>query len=151
MGLLDQKGNAMRVERTEEKVEDQKLSKICPKCKTEVLFTDYTKNISRSTGLGVYCKKCERSRRDYSDVHKRNMEINPEHMRARRNLRSQVCKGRIIKSLTCEICGVKCITEGHHKDYSKPYDVIWLCTKCHRDNHLPNAVAKALIALKKGQ
>jgi len=28
-------------------------------------------------------------------------------------------------------CGLKCKTEGHHEDYSKEFEVIWLCRRCH--------------------
>ena len=39
-----------------------------------------------------------------------------------------------VKRKPCEICGnVK--AEGHHKDYSKPKKVRWLCLKHHRQIH----------------
>jgi hypothetical protein len=34
----------------------------------------------------------------------------------------------------CRVCGVS-DTEAHHEDYSKPYDVIWLCQVHHRRLH----------------
>jgi hypothetical protein len=33
----------------------------------------------------------------------------------------------------CEICGKK--AQAHHEDYSKPLDVIWLCTEHHSLRH----------------
>ena len=38
------------------------------------------------------------------------------------------------KKQTCKICGKKKV-EAHHKDYSKPLDVVWLCHKHHMDEH----------------
>jgi len=32
----------------------------------------------------------------------------------------------------CDICGTEENIHGHHPDYSKPLDVIWLC-KSHHD------------------
>ena len=34
----------------------------------------------------------------------------------------------------CERCGHP-KTDGHHEDYSKPLDVIWLCRRCHLQHH----------------
>lgn len=53
--------------------------------------------------------------------------------KARRTLREAVKYGRI-KKLPCVECGdIK--SEGHHKDYSKPLDVVWLCRTHHMVIH----------------
>ena len=60
----------------------------------------------------------------------------PEKVRARDILRKAVYEGRILKPNTCEICMKKSVKiEGHHEDYSLPYNVKWLCVKCHRNLH----------------
>lgn len=48
-------------------------------------------------------------------------------------LNNAVRDGRISK-LPCFICG--CLdVQGHHPDYSRPLDVIWLCVKHHAEIH----------------
>lgn len=42
--------------------------------------------------------------------------------------------GRLIK-IPCEICGSTKRIHGHHEDYSKPFDVKWLCPKHHTEAH----------------
>lgn len=40
--------------------------------------------------------------------------------------------GRLKKPPECEICAVSDERlHGHHDDYSKPLDVIWVCAACH--------------------
>ncbi len=39
--------------------------------------------------------------------------------------------GDLIRPENCSKCGIACKAQGHHHDYSKPLDVMWLCTKCH--------------------
>lgn len=41
--------------------------------------------------------------------------------------------GRLIK-LPCVVCG-EVESEGHHEDYSKPLEVIWLCKTHHAEHH----------------
>lgn len=40
---------------------------------------------------------------------------------------------RIIKT-PCLVCGAEKV-EGHHPDYSRPLDVVWLCNPHHRGAH----------------
>jgi hypothetical protein len=41
--------------------------------------------------------------------------------------------GRLIKQ-PCTICGEEKV-HAHHRDYSKPLDVTWLCVTCHQRIH----------------
>ena len=43
-------------------------------------------------------------------------------------------KNKVIEKLPCEICGNK-NSHGHHEDYDKPLDVIWLCHIHHMARH----------------
>ncbi len=44
-------------------------------------------------------------------------------------------RGRI-KEQPCAICSATENVQAHHEDYSKPLDVIWLCTAHHRQLHV---------------
>lgn len=35
----------------------------------------------------------------------------------------------------CSKCGVFGDVDGHHEDYSKPLEVLWLCRQCHANIH----------------
>ena len=60
-------------------------------------------------------------------------EITPE-ARARSNarayLRVYLRRGKITKG-PCAVCGTSLNVQGHHEDYAKPLDVVWLCQVCH--------------------
>ncbi len=43
--------------------------------------------------------------------------------------------GFIQKKTTCDACGSEKNVQAHHPDYSKPFDVDWLCSRCHSNNH----------------
>jgi len=58
--------------------------------------------------------------------------VNPEKIHAKQRVNKAVKEGNLIKSGTCEQCGSSGRIEGHHPDYSKPLEVIWLCAPCHR-------------------
>lgn len=53
-----------------------------------------------------------------------------------RSIVSLALRGKMItRPIMCSKCNVDCKPEGHHEDYSKPLDIIWLCTKCHKELH----------------
>lgn len=54
-------------------------------------------------------------------------------IKARNKLQYAVRAGKI-KRQPCLLCGDP-KAQAHHPDYSKPYEVIWLCRGCHTSNH----------------
>lgn len=53
----------------------------------------------------------------------------PERIKARHKVSNAIRDGKLFKT-ACAVCGnIK--VEGHHEDYSKPLEVIWLCRKHH--------------------
>lgn len=59
----------------------------------------------------------------------------PERRSAQVKLQNAVAGGKVVRPDSCLVCATKCIPEGHHHDYDKPFDVIWVCKKCHTDFH----------------
>jgi hypothetical protein len=60
----------------------------------------------------------------------------PEKVEARRLYRNALNCGRLSKPYKCEIPRCASFAQhGHHKDYSKPLKVQWLCQKHHIDAH----------------
>lgn len=59
----------------------------------------------------------------------------PTRMIARRKLKASVKSGEIIKPIHCEKCNEIKLLDGHHEDYSKPLQVMWLCRQCNADRH----------------
>jgi len=56
--------------------------------------------------------------------------------RGRENiLRNIVSMMRLIEKRDAMNCGKQCLAHGHHPDYSKPLNVVWLCRECHKAVH----------------
>ncbi len=74
----------------------------------------------RGAGLDQRVKACEKS---------------PTGKKARLCVALAIKAGRLKRPHRCSGCGCtdeEHRIEAHHADYSRPLDVIWLCTKCHR-------------------
>jgi hypothetical protein len=61
------------------------------------------------------------------------IEKMPERQNARIKLGNALRSG-LLKKLPCLCCGESKV-HGHHADYSRPLDVVWLCAKHHREAH----------------
>lgn len=67
---------------------------------------------------------------------RKSEEKNPERQRARVLLNWNVKQGKIKKPKQCQNCRQKKMRiVGHHPDYSKPLEVMWLCDLCHSKEH----------------
>ena len=68
------------------------------------------------------------------DIMARYHEKYPLRKKANRMLSNALRDGKI-KRKPCEVCGdIK--SEGHHDDYSKLFDIRWLCKKHHTEHHV---------------
>lgn len=84
----------------------------------------------------------------------------PEKEAAKREVRRAIERGTLERPTSCPKCSSpdKKSTTGrhtihaHHDDYSKPLDVIWLCVRCHANEHRPpaRAVLASLLGIKNG-
>ena len=57
---------------------------------------------------------------------------------SRSKLGNSIRAGKVLRKKSCEECGEECVTHGHHFDYNKPLDVVWMCRTCHVNWHLIN-------------
>lgn len=61
-------------------------------------------------------------------------EKNPDAYRAQTAVNNAIRDGKLTRGL-CSLCGASKNVHGHHKNYSRPLDVTWLCAKCHHRLH----------------
>lgn len=56
--------------------------------------------------------------------------------------KAHVAARKLPRPASCSDCGAVGKVHGHHEDYDKPLDVVWLCPKCHVAAHrgYPNVV-----------
>lgn len=134
-------------------------TKVCSVCKIEKPLSEYYKYSKPADGHEYRCRKChgaqkkrwrERNPEKAAEGHRRgadarkrrSRERHPEKAKARSQVAEAVRTGRIVKPEACEECGEK--TEkaklhGHHRDYSKPLEVDWVCRPCHEAIHREEA------------
>jgi len=62
--------------------------------------------------------------------------LSPERQAARGVLHGAIASGAVTRPAACSVCGKNNRpVHGHHEDYSKPLEVIWLCGHCHGKRH----------------
>lgn len=71
---------------------------------------------------------------DNAERSKEYRRENPEKRVAVRAANNAIRSGKL-KKKPCEICGATCRVEKHHEDYSKPLDVVFLCSLHHSAVH----------------
>jgi len=134
--------------------------KKCSKCKIEKEDIEFSRSKNGKNGRCSVCKKCfficyNIKRRVPKKINIKYITIMSPELRALKNLISKKSRlkhpihtkarsiishgirdGKIIRQ-PCVHCGsIK--SQAHHPDYSKPLEVIWVCSKHHRLYHTEN-------------
>ena len=127
--------------------------KTCTACQQSKALDDFYKHPKMTDGCLSQCKTCVKERvrqhrrlnesvREYdrkrgartslADSHDYRRR-HPEAYRAHNAVNNAIRDGRLKKE-PCLFCNEERV-HGHHRDYSKPLDVIWLCPRCHQRLH----------------
>ena len=80
----------------------------------------------------------ERGNRQTKEYHRKYIATKQKANWARNALSNAVRDKKIFKPVSCETCKEIKRLYGHHKDYERPLDVVWLCVSCHRRWHVKN-------------
>ena len=134
-------------------------TKKCSECGRELPLTKFNKNRKRKDGLQDRCRDCfsEYNKKRYAsnrekfktmvkkyreenpcnelDTRIKMCAKNPNKKNAHMAVDAAIRAGVIENPQVCYGCGCKPPEhriEAHHHNYSKPLEVIWLCTPCHR-------------------
>jgi len=128
--------------------------KTCFKCKTDKPHSEFYRHSAMGDGYLGKCKECTKV--DVRANRRKNLEYYREYDRKRGNrwkpnyerdykvkfpeknkahkaVSNAIRDGKLTKE-PCFMCGSEKVV-GHHPDYSKPLEVIWLCQGCHKLIH----------------
>ena len=75
-----------------------------------------------------YDKIFHSSRKRYRKKHR-------EKVQAENKINDALRTGKLTRPTECSVCHKKCTPHGHHFDYTKPLEVIWVCPACHSKIH----------------
>lgn len=118
----------------------------CRHCKKEFLINDLFSDCKREYKGKITryytCNPCNTARcKKYRKTEIGRLNINkavyksikkyPKKQKARILLNKKIREGLIIRPNLCEKCNNISYLEGHHFNYNKPLEVMWLCKKCH--------------------
>ncbi len=112
-----------------------------------VVFKDNSFQRSCRTCINASNRKSRERRKDKIRVnwlnYKKTKKGEMEKDRARKTLNNAISDGRAVRG-SCVVCG-KPNAHGHHTDYSKPMEVIWLCIQHHSDLHRRGMTLETLL------
>jgi hypothetical protein len=114
---------------------DRKL--ICRACGQP--FTPDVSNVRK--GRGFFCSvQCSNATRLGRFVAGYDQDDKARRVRANGLVNKRIKLGHLKRPDRCERCGERSRTDGHHPDYSRPLDVVFLCRSCHMRLHSAVAV-----------
>ena len=117
----------------------------CKECTKKDVHEHRVKNLERVQAYDRERGRLSHRKIAVSERQKKNKE---RHNKANREYLKKYPDRKIARSLIgnhkrdgkltpkpCEVCGTMERIHGHHADYSKPDEVVWLCQKHHMELH----------------
>lgn len=116
-------------------------NKVCKEC-TKKRVSDYQKtDIGREVHRNANKRysqtdKCKENRKKAEEKYNQHPETHKKKL-AKWAVKRAVKVGILTRGC-CEKCGSSENIHGHHCDYDKQLDVMWLCARCHNEWHRIN-------------
>jgi hypothetical protein len=134
-------------------------TKCCYRCGIEKPLDQYYRCARNADGLANECKPCDcerqrlrrakdrervnaynrrykKANRDASSAAAQRWKVkNRAAVRAHKKVEKAVREGVLLRPDRCEQCNSEGALHGHHHDYAKALEVVWLCPLCHRQAH----------------
>jgi hypothetical protein len=91
----------------------------------------------KTKDMTAYRKAWAKANPGYMTAKKREWwSRNKDRLKVKYAVRYAIKTGKLVRQ-PCVVCGNP-ESHGHHEDYSKPLDVIWLCRTHHTEHHVAN-------------
>lgn len=116
-------------------------TKVCSKCGRKLPISEFHADKRKKYGVGSECRECKAKYRKENKgkllaTQKERRKRKKQELKPKKKAWNKVYyalkTGKITKPNKCELCGDnERDIQAHHKDYSKPFDITWVCQKCH--------------------
>ena len=113
-------------------MKDGHLNK-CKKCTKKDVSENYYKNIDRAREYERERFQRPERKAKIAEYQRKRRKKNPEKYKANTAVCNAIRDGKLERK-PCEVCGDP-ESQAHHEDYSKPFEVRWLCFVHHRQAH----------------
>ena len=118
---------------THKRMADGHLNK-CKECTKADIRKDYRTNPEAHRAYEKVREQSPERKAKKLEYQRKHRALNAMQTKARQMVVTATRAG-LIAPQPCEDCGFIGSTEGHHEDYTKPLELIWLCFRCHRIRH----------------
>lgn len=112
----------------------------CYRCKEDKPEDAFGLKLSSARGRQDWCRECKNAwKRDRPAEIKRAERQSWKARHREKHLAQKACqkavaRGTLVRPDACERCGGGPV-QGHHPDYEKRLEVVWLCPRCHGEEH----------------
>ena len=143
--------------------------KYCSSCERSLPLMEFGNNSRAKGGLEWTCKECcgrvrrkwkrnnpgmkakwDAEHKDSCRKSRRKWEhANRVKTRVYKRVKYAIENGKLVRPDECSDCGcAESNIVAHHEDYSKPFDIVWLCVRCHGKRHRRDPIQPQPAALE---